>query len=456
MRFEDTIIAISTPPGYGGLGIVRLSGQDSLRIAQSFFQPLRSKKNIPPRRPILGKIYHPQEKCFFEEALLTYFPAPKTYTREDMVEISCHGSPLLLEEVVRLGVEAGARLARPGEFTLRAYLNGRLDILQAEAVLDLIKATSLHQARISFQQLEGSLSRTFRSVREELVDLLSWLETNIEFPEEEVKITSEQIKEILTSLIDHLQTLIQSYALGKTFSEGVQLAIIGRANVGKSTLFNALCGEERAIVTALPGTTRDYLEEKVLIKNSVFRLVDTAGLSQPSHPAEKEGLRRTQQRAQQAEGLLLVIDASEELTSEDRHLLNSFKEKPKIIVLNKIDRPQKVSAMEIKRQFSGNVVVPISALKGTHLEQLKEKIHKLFVPQKDFGQEVILHQRQKVLLEQIKSSLEKTLHLLQENYSEEHLSEEIRQILPAVNELLGEIRNEEILENIFNQFCIGK
>jgi len=456
MRFEDTIIAISTPPGYGGLGIVRLSGSESLDIARSFFRPLRSKTNIPPRRPILGKIYHPREKCFFEEALLTYFPAPKTYTREDVVEISCHGSPLLLEEVVRLGIEAGARLARPGEFTLRAYLNGRLDILQAEAVLDLIKATSLHQARISLQQLEGSLSHTFRSVREKLVELLSLLETNIEFPDEEVKITPEQIKEVLTSLIDLLQTLIQSYALGKTFSEGLRLAIIGRANVGKSTLFNALCGEERAIVTALPGTTRDYLEEKILIKNSVFRLVDTAGLSQPSHPAEKEGLKRTQQRARQADGLLLVIDSSEKLTSEDHRLFDSFRDKPKIIVLNKIDRPRKTTAAEIQGQFPGSEVVSISALQGTHLNQLKERIHKVFVPQKDFGQEVILHQRQKVLLEQIKSGLEKTLHLLQENYSEEHLSEEIRQILPAVNELLGEIRSEEILDNIFNQFCIGK
>jgi|Deesub1362A_J573_1020465.scaffolds.fasta_scaffold00101_78 tRNA modification GTPase len=454
--FEDTIIAISTPPGYGGLGVVRLSGQDALRIAQSFFRPRSSQKTIPPRRPVLGKIYHPQEKCFFEEALLTYFPAPKTYTREDVVEISCHGSPLLLEEIVRLGIVAGARLARPGEFTLRAYLNGRLDILQAEAVLDLIKASSLQQARISFQQLEGSLSKTFRAVRQELIELISLLETNIEFPEEEVKITPTHIEKVLVSLINHLQSLIQSYALGKTFTEGLRLAIIGRANVGKSTLFNALCGEERAIVTHLPGTTRDYLEERILIKNSVFRVVDTAGLSNASHPAEKEGIKRSQERAQKAEGLLLVIDSSEKLTEEDRRLLHLFREKPKLIILNKIDRPVKTSPQDIQEEIPDSEIVSISALQGTNLTQLKERIHEIFVPQQDFGQEVILHQRQKVLLEQIKEGLERTRLLLKENQSEELLAEEIRQVFPAINELLGEVRTEEILENIFNQFCIGK
>lgn len=453
---EDTIIAISTPPGFGGLGVVRLSGPDALRIAQRFFRPYRQQNPFPARRPVLGKIYHPQEKSFFEEAFLIYFPRPKTYTREDVVEISCHGSPLLLEEIVRLGVSAGARLARPGEFTLRAYLNGRIDILQAEAVLDLIKATSLKQAAVSFQQLSGSLSQLFKSFRQKLIDALSLLETTIEFPDEEVKITSAQIEETLQKMIQHLETLIQSYALGKTYTEGVRLAILGRANVGKSTLFNALFGQERAIVTHWPGTTRDYLEERILIKNSVFRIIDTAGLSQSTHPAEKEGIRRSQEQAQQADGLLLVLDASEPLTPEDHHFLHSFNQKPALIILNKIDLTVKISAQDIQAEAPGREIVSISALHGKNLNLLKEKIHQTFVPQHDFGQEVILHQRQKILLEQIKDGLTKALSLLHDHHSEELVVEEVRQTLPAINELLGEIRTEEILENIFNQFCIGK
>ena len=453
---DDTIIAISTPPGFGGLGVIRLSGPKALPIAQSFFHPFRPQNPFPARQPVLGKIYHPKEQGFIEEAFLTYFPRPKTYTREDVVEISCHGSPLLLEEIVRLGISAGARLARPGEFTLRAYLNGRLDILQAEAVLDLIKATSLKQAAISFQQLSGSLSQLFKSFRQKIIEVLSLLETSIEFPEEEIKITSSQVKEALQETINQITTLIQSYALGKTYTEGLRLAIVGRANVGKSTLFNSLVGHERAIVTHLPGTTRDYLEEKILIKNSVFRIVDTAGLSQSSHPVEKEGIRRSQERARHADGLLLVLDASQPLTPEDHHFLHLFNQKPALIILNKIDLSVKISAQDIQGEARGREIVAISALHAKNLAALKEKIHQTFIPHQDFGQEVILHQRQKVLLEQIKDGLTKALALLDSHHSEELIVEEVRQTLPAINELLGEVRSEEVLQNIFNQFCIGK
>ena len=249
---EDTIIAISTPLGFGGLGVVRMSGPHSLQIARKIFKPKKNLPKIPPNRPILGHLFDFENSEHFEEAFLTFFAKPHSYTREDMVEISCHGSPVILEEVVRLGAKAGARHAAPGEFTLRAYLNGRIDILQAEAINDIITASSLGQAKISFRQLEGSLSKSAISIREQIIQLLSEIEATIEFPDEDLNISQKTIANTLARAEKTVEELVASYDLGKTLSEGLFLAITGRANVGKSTLFNALLRKDRAIVTPFP------------------------------------------------------------------------------------------------------------------------------------------------------------------------------------------------------------
>jgi len=289
---EETIIAISTPLGYGGLGIVRLSGKKSLSIAKKIFEPKKHSAKIQPRRPILGQLYDFEKGDFFEEAYLTYFPQPHSYTREDIVEISCHGSPLILEEVVRLGIKAGARHASPGEFTLRAYLSGRIDLLQAEAVNDIVQASSLKQAKISFKQLEGSLSRKITSLRKNIIHLFSQIEAIIEFPDEGLRISPKMILKTIDHSIEGLKRLIESYNLGKALSEGLTLAITGRPNVGKSTLFNSLLEKERAIVTPYPGTTRDYLLESIKIKDSLFTLIDMAGMAIPSHPRKRRNQKR--------------------------------------------------------------------------------------------------------------------------------------------------------------------
>ncbi len=305
---EDTIIAISTPPGYGGLGIVRLSGPKALGIAGRLFNPRRGR--ITPGKPVFGAVHGPVGGTEFDEAFLTYYKKPHSYTREDVVEISCHGSPVVLEEVVRLGVRAGARPAEPGEFTLRAYLNGRLDIIQAEAVNDLIRAASLTQARISFGQLGGSLSRRIGSVREKLVRLLAGIEAAIEFPDENLRVSRSAAARKMDALVLDVEALIAGYEAGRSLAEGITLAIAGRTNVGKSTLFNALLGQDRAIVTPYPGTTRDLLRERLIIKDSVFHLVDMAGIGRPSHPVEREGMRRGARQARDADGVLLVLDGS--------------------------------------------------------------------------------------------------------------------------------------------------
>lgn len=454
--FEDTIIAVSTPFGYGGLGVVRLSGKKSLSISKKIFKPKKHKAKILPLRPILGNLYHFEDKDFFEEAYLTFFPAPRTYTREDVVEISCHGSPLILEEIIRLGIKAGARHARPGEFTLRAYLNGRIDILQAEAINDIIQAASFKQAKISYKQLEGKLSQTINSLRNQMINLLCQIEANIEFPEEDLKISPQKITKTITNITRTLKSLIESYNLGKTLSEGITLAILGRANTGKSTLFNSLCGKDRAIVTSYPGTTRDYLHERIKIKDSLFTLIDTAGFENATHPVDKEGIKRGKQQAVSADGLLILFDASKKESTEDIQLVHSFPDKRKLLLFNKIDLRKKIDVSKLTNMDKNLPFLEISALKGTNLNKLTEMIHSIFVPKKEFGEEVILHLRQKLLLDEILYCLDEGLRLYKDGHPEEIAAEEFRKTIPLVGQLTGEIRTEDILNEIFSRFCVGK
>jgi tRNA modification GTPase len=451
---EDTIIAISTPPGYGGLGIVRLSGSRALGIARKLFKPRRGR--ITPGKPVLGDLHGPGRGESFDEAFLTFHKKPHSYTREDVVEISGHGSPVVLEEVVRLAVRAGARHADPGEFTLRAYLNGRLDIIQAEAVNDLIRAASLTQARISFGQLGGSLSKRIGTVREKLVHLLAGIEAVIEFPDEGLRSSRSVTARRIDALVRDIEALIAGYEAGRPLAEGITLAIAGKTNVGKSTLFNALLGQDRAIVTPYPGTTRDFLRERLIIGDSVFHLVDMAGIGRPSHPVEREGMLRGERQARDADGVLLVLDASRPLGKEDLRLLTKFREFIKYIIINKIDMGRSTREMELAGKAAGIPVVRISALKNTNIEGLKTLLHDTFTPSKRRQEDVVLHLRQKLLLEEILAGLERSRALHREGHPDEIVAEELRGILPAMGRLTGEIKADEVIEDIFGKFCVGK
>lgn len=453
---EDTIIAVSTPLGYGGLGIVRLSGNDALKIAKQIFRPRTKKGKILPRRPILGNIFSADRKEVFEEAYLTLFPAPQTYTREEMVEITCHGSPVILEEVVRLGVKAGARHSAPGEFTLRAYLHGRIDILQAEAINDIIHASSLKQARISFHQLEGGLSKKLRFLRRNIIHMLSQIEARIEFPEEGLRISKTSVSKSIAKAIQAVKNLADSYNLGKTLSEGLTIVLAGRTNVGKSTLFNALLDRERSIVTPFPGTTRDYLQEKIRIKDSLFTLTDMAGLDRTSRPVEKEGIKRGSRLALEADGILLLLDVSKKATPQDFGLIKKFAQRNALLLFNKIDLPKKMDIGKIKRVHPGLPDMEISALRRTNIDRLKKYMHERFVPAQGKSEDVILHFRQKLALEGIVSSLKEAQRLLDKGYGEEIYSEELRKVVPLIGELTGEIRSDEIIQEIFSRFCVGK
>jgi tRNA modification GTPase len=454
---DETIIAISTPPGFGGIGIVRLSGKNSLPIAKKIFKiKKKDEAGILPGQAIIGDVFDFEKNESLDEAYLLFFPAPRSYTKENVVEISCHGSPAVLEEVVRLGIRAGARHAHPGEFTLRAYLNGRIDIIQAEAVNDLIRAASLTQAKIAFGQLEGRLSRRIEDVRDQIVHLLSQIEAAIEFPDEHLRITPPKIALIFERLIEFLEALVASYDAGKALTEGVTLAITGRKNVGKSTLFNALLEEQRAIVTPYPGTTRDYLKEKVKIKDTIFNLVDMAGLGRPSSVVEKEGMKKGKKIARQAAGLLVLLDASRTETAEDYTLIKEYKGKNMLLVFNKIDLPPKMDMEKIKKRYGNLSSLRISARRGTNLSRLKDNIYDIFAPKVDDRQEVIFHLRQKLQLEEILNHLKKGRELLENKFPEEVYAEEIRKVLPAVGQLTGEIHAEEVIDDIFSRFCVGK
>jgi tRNA modification GTPase len=453
---EDTIIAVSTAPGYGGLGVVRLSGDQALPIAKKIFAPKKASTEILPSRPLLGYLFNRKQKERFETAYLTFFPAPDTYTREDVVEISCHGSPVILEETVRLGVKAGARHARPGEFTLRAYLHGRIDILQAEAINDMIMAPSLVQAKISFRQMEGDLSKKIRALRNTLIHLLSQIEATIEFPDEGLKISSSLIQKTMANTIRMVDALVKSYDFGKTLSEGTRLAITGRTNVGKSTLFNALLDRDRAIVTPYPGTTRDYLSEQIKIQDSIFSLVDMAGMGKTTNRIEKAGIRKGQRLAQEADGILLVLDASQKETDEDISLIKKFQTQNMILLLNKTDLPKKMDPQAIQALVPKLPVLEVSALKRLNLKTLEKTIVDRFIPDQKRSKNVILHLRQKLLLQEVRDALQTALKLLKDGYPEEMSVEEVRRSLPTLGELIGDIRMDDVLADIFNRFCVGK
>lgn len=453
---EETIIAISTPLGYGGLGVIRISGSKALDTARRIFKPKGRQKNIHARRPVLGNLFDSETQKNFEEAYLTYFPSPRSYTTEDVVEISCHGSPVILEEVIRLGIRAGARHAHPGEFTLRAYLGGRIDLIQAEAINDVIRASSLKQAKISFRQLEGKLSQKIKTLRDKIIHILSQIEASIEFPDERLNISSNRISATIRKALNSVNSLIKSYDLGRTLSEGLTLAITGKTNVGKSTLFNTLLEKDRAIVTPFPGTTRDYLKENFAIKDSIFTLIDMAGLNNTEHPVEKEGIKKGKKLATKADGILLLLDGSRQETQEDIELIKKYKNKQTILVINKVDLPQRINLNKIDSQASYLPRLEISALEGRNIDQLKDIVFSLFVQDEQKSDDVILHLRQKLLLEDIREALSNSLDAAEEGFTEEILVEEIRKTIPLIEQLTGEIKTDDVLEDVFNRFCIGK
>ncbi|MBI5086596.1 MAG: tRNA uridine-5-carboxymethylaminomethyl(34) synthesis GTPase MnmE [Acidobacteria bacterium] len=450
MSTRDTIVAISTPPGTGGIGIVRLSGAQSRDVSACMLR-FGGEHQWRPWRASLAELLD-EGGNQLDQVVVTFFAAPHSYTAEDVVEIACHGSPVVLRHCVARALEAGARLAEPGEFTLRAYLNGRIDLPQAEAVADLISATTLHQARVAARQMTGGVSQAIAPLKAQLVEWIALLEAGIDFAEDDVSIaTSEEICERLRPILTGLAKLIDSFGLGRLVHDGLTLAIVGRPNVGKSSLFNALLRQERAIVTEIPGTTRDTVSESFSLEGIPVRLVDTAGIRHSGDVVEKLGIERSFQAMADADITIVVLDASQPIESDDLALIERVRAQGlHLIVGNKSD---------LGRQL-GDVVemLDVCALTGDGLDQLRQRLVALIAPDGFTSPEagLITSLRHEQLLKESHAALERARDAAGFGMPHEMLLLDGYAALRALDSLTGATTADDILNRIFSTFCIGK
>jgi tRNA modification GTPase len=457
---EDTIAAISTPFGESGIGIVRLSGPSAEKIARRLFKPKREFTRLISHQLHYGEIFDPGNGDPVDEVLLVLMKAPRSYTREDIVEIQCHGGSLVLQRILDLALKEGARIALPGEFTKRAFLNGRIDLTQAEAVIDLIRAKTTAGLEIASQQLKGGLYRELHGLKSRLIEHLAFIEAHIDFPEDEIEpIPLNEMEKDLKAIIEKLEEWIISYEEGKIFREGVSCAIAGKTNVGKSSLLNVLLREERAIVTPIPGTTRDVIEEVLNICGIPVRLMDTAGLRKTVDSVEQEGVKKARERVAECDLVLLMLDGGRALEADDREIFEEVKKKRKVVVINKNDLPLAVSLEEMEGLFPEDPRVSISALRGEGIETLKEAIHASLIRRNvraSAEHQVIANIRHKVAFGKGKEYLLSAVKGLEERTSLEFVAFEIRSALEALGEVVGETTTEEVLNRIFEKFCVGK
>ncbi|OGP55925.1 MAG: tRNA uridine-5-carboxymethylaminomethyl(34) synthesis GTPase MnmE [Deltaproteobacteria bacterium RBG_13_52_11] len=457
---HDTIAAIATPYGEGGIGIVRISGPEATRIAERIFRPRRGSTTLATHHIRYGEIVDPERGRVIDEVLLTFMAAPKTYTRQDVVEINCHGGFGVLQRVLEVVLREGAREALPGEFTRRAFLSGRIDLAQAEAVLDIIQAKTDEGLRLAGEQLRGRLTKEIEGLRGSLLKILTPIEAYIDFPEEDIDPPpTEAVAKALHRALATVERLIGAYEEGEIYRDGVKVAIVGKANVGKSSLLNQLLERGRAIVTAIPGTTTDVIEEAVNLSGILIRLMDMAGLGEPRNEVEREGVRLARERLSEAHLILLVVDRSRPLDDEDRSIFREVRGKRAVPVLNKIDLPPGLAAEEVMKETGMEDIYPISALRGDGIEELKRGMAGAIVKGKlkrGAGELVPVNLRHRRVLERTRVVLEGVLEGCGRKIPWDLTAIEMRRSLGILGEIAGETTSEEVLEMIFSRFCIGK
>ncbi|MCS7043471.1 MAG: tRNA uridine-5-carboxymethylaminomethyl(34) synthesis GTPase MnmE [Bryobacteraceae bacterium] len=450
MTSRDTIVAIATPPGAGGLGVIRISGPAARSVAEAVLL-LRPGHAWKPWRLTHARLPD-DDGAVVDEVLVAFFAAPRSYTAEDVVEISCHGSPVVLRHCVARALRAGARAAEPGEFTLRAYLNGRIDLPQAEAVRDLIHATTLYQARVAAQQMEGSVSRAVQPVKNRLLELISLLEAGIDFAEDDVPVApAEEIDARLAAVLEGLDRLLSSYAWGKYVHEGITLAIVGRPNVGKSSLFNALLGSDRAIVTDIPGTTRDTISESFSLEGIPVRLIDTAGIRESEDTVERLGIERTRRAMADADLTLVVLDLSEPLAEADREILDrTARQGSRVVVGNKSDLPRRLEPVVEEIAVSAQTGAGIAGLRKLLVERIAPE--GIAAPQAG----LITSARHEALLREAHEAAAKARQANSAGLPHELLLLDCYAALQPLDALTGATTADDILNRIFSTFCIGK
>ncbi|UCD11535.1 MAG: tRNA uridine-5-carboxymethylaminomethyl(34) synthesis GTPase MnmE [Nitrospinaceae bacterium] len=456
---SDTIAAIVTPAGEGGVGLLRISGPEALALARGLFHPAEAVVSFAPSpwRVYFGEIRDPAGGTLVDEVLLTFYKAPKSFTAEDVVEIAAHGGMYITSRILDLIVGAGARLAEPGEFTRRAFQNGRIDLSQAEAVAGVIAAQSERALMASLDQLKGRLSARLNDQYERLIAVIAQLEASIDFPEEGLKFQkSEALKNDIDGVAGEMDALIESYRQGKIISEGARVAIVGKPNAGKSSLLNALLAEDRAIVTPHPGTTRDLIEERVRIRDIHIRIIDSAGLRKHPEVIEEEGIERTRAALAGADLALMLFDASQPLDENDELLLAEAAGKKKLVVLNKCDLPERLDTAALLGRLAGEEPVRISAREQTNLGALVDAIHDRVLGGEAREPLLLTRARHREQLVDARQALSRAGDSLGQGLSEEFIALDVDAAAQCLGRILGKVYSEDLLDEIFNEFCIGK
>lgn len=451
----STIAAISTAPGIGGIGIIRMSGKESFDILKKIFVPV---SNTPEKGYSIkyGKIYDGDE--IVDEVLVSYFIAPKSYTTENMCEINSHGGMVVMKRILDLCLKNGADLAEPGEFTKRAFLNGRIDLTQAEAVIDVINSKTEKEAKSSMNQLEGNLSKRIKEIRDDLISGMADIDVSIDYPEYDIEeVTNLNISDILVRNKKRLEELENSFSNGKILRDGIKTAIIGRPNAGKSSLLNLLLNEERAIVTEIEGTTRDTIEEFISLGGVPFKIIDTAGIRETDDTVEKIGVQKAIDIAKDSDLIIAIFDITKKLTEEDKKILEILKDKKSIIILNKIDLNQIGVDKKIFEKYSNNIVT-ISTKTQEGVPELLDMMQKLVVTEeiKNDGELLVINSRHKALVHKAIMSLEKAEETLTMGMPVDVVAIYIKEILEELGKITGETVTDDIISEIFSKFCLGK
>lgn len=456
----DTIAAISTPPGEGAISIVRLSGQAAVTIAQKIFKGKNLTK-VPSHTINYGHIVDPENRQEIDEVMVSVMRAPKTFTREDIVEINCHGGIVATNQILQLVLSNGARLAEPGEFTKRAFLHGRIDLSQAEAVMDLIRAKTDRSMKVALNQLDGNLGHLIKHFRQDILNVLAQVEVNIDYPEydDAEVMTAKLLREKATDLRTRITQLLATAKQGKVLREGLSTAIVGRPNVGKSSLLNHLLHEEKAIVTDVAGTTRDVIEEYANVNGVPLKLIDTAGIRQTEDKVEKIGVQRSKKAIDQADLVMVILDGSQSLTTEDRQLLALTADKKRLIIVNKADLPQKLTGTALEELVgTSTTILQASVLKNQGLDQLETAIANLFFAGIENSQTTVLvtNARHIALLQQAKQALNDVLHGLAAGMPVDLVQTDLTTCWELLGEITGDSYQDELLDQLFSQFCLGK
>lgn len=458
----DTIAAISTPMGEGAIAIVRLSGDEAITIADRIFQSPSGKhlKDVPSHTIHYGHIVDPKSGQTVEEVMVSVMRAPKTFTREDVVEINCHGGLVSVNRVLQLVLTNGARLAEPGEFTKRAFLNGRIDLSQAEAVIDLIRAKTDRAMNVALQQMEGRLSKRIRELRQTILETLAHVEVNIDYPEYDdvEEMTPHLLMEKAQYVREQIEKLLQTAQQGKILREGLATVIIGRPNVGKSSLLNALVHENKAIVTDIPGTTRDVIEEYVNVRGVPLRLIDTAGIRETEDIVERIGVERSRQMLKEADLVLLVLNYHEPLTEEDEKLFDMVKGMDFIVIVNKTDLPQNIDMDRVKQLAEGRPIITTSLLHEKEMEDLETAISDMFfsgaVETGDLT--YVSNSRHIALLQQAKKAIEDAISGIESGMPVDLVQIDLTRAWELLGEIIGDTVHESLIDQLFSQFCLGK